>query len=82
MDPGLFGIVQTGKGDVDILCAVSLRFLVSRPALTAIHDPQRNQILAALSPDELKRLNLVHRSNANGPAAADTKARNGGESSP
>jgi CRP-like cAMP-binding protein len=26
--------------------------------LTVIHDPQRNQLLAALSPDELKRLNL------------------------
>jgi CRP-like cAMP-binding protein len=26
--------------------------------LTANHDPQRNQLLAALSPDELKRLNL------------------------
>jgi CRP-like cAMP-binding protein len=26
--------------------------------ITSIHDPQRNQLLAALSPDELKRLNL------------------------
>jgi CRP-like cAMP-binding protein len=40
------------------VCAVSLRFPASRPALSDTHDPQRNQLLAALSPDELKRLNL------------------------
>jgi CRP-like cAMP-binding protein len=54
----LFGVAQTRIGDIDTVCAVSLRFLSSRPALTAIHDPQRNQLLAALSPDELKRLDL------------------------
>jgi CRP-like cAMP-binding protein len=58
VDTRLFGIAQTGKGDFAIVRAVSLRFLASRPALTAIHDPQRNQLLAALSPDELTRLNL------------------------
>jgi CRP-like cAMP-binding protein len=58
VDIGLFGIAQTWQFTAYSVSAVSLRFPVSRPALTATHDPQRNQLLAALSPDELKRLNL------------------------
>lgn len=48
-----FAIAQTRKSNIDSVYVVSLRFPVSRPALTAIHDPQRNQLLAALSPDEM-----------------------------
>jgi CRP-like cAMP-binding protein len=58
VDIGLFGIARTWQFTAYSVGAVSLRFPVSRPALTVIHDPQRNQLLAALSPDELKRLNL------------------------
>jgi CRP-like cAMP-binding protein len=58
VDTAPFGNAQTRNGDTAIVCAVSLRFPLSRPALTAIHDPQRNQLLAALSPDELLQLNL------------------------
>ena len=58
MDTGLFGIARTWQGDIYRVRAVSIRFSASRPALTASHDPQRNQLLAALSPNELEQLNL------------------------
>jgi CRP-like cAMP-binding protein len=55
---GVFGIARTWQCNTYSVRAVSLRFPVSRPALIEVHDPQRNQLLAALSPDELLRLDL------------------------
>ena len=58
VNSGLFGIARSLQSNTYSVFAVSLRFSVSRPALTATYEPQRNQLLAALSPTELERLNL------------------------
>ncbi len=54
----MFGIEQSSSSNICIVQVASRLFSISRSAITTTHNPQQNQLLAALSPTELKRLNL------------------------